>query len=107
MEHAIYNVTYKDMKTLSVELEFVIACKKVEGFELLKVSLENTNLTQRFRNSTSKLLKAMKRDGAIKLFVFEDELKSSESMEGIYILNKYPELSRLTELTDNSVYIKL
>ena len=102
-----YKISYRDIKTLSVELEYAVALKKVEGYELLKIKLENTGVLTRFKNSSAKILKSMKRDGVIKLFVFENDLDSSDVMESIYLKNKYPFLSEIEDLSDSSIYIKL
>lgn len=106
MSFSLYNVKYTDAKDLSVELEFIIACNKVEGNELIKISVENTDTKDKFRVSASRLLRAMKKDGVIRLFVFEDDL-SSEKTESVYLLNKFPFLSESNELSPYAVYVKL
>ena len=84
MSFSVKEVTYTDLKSFSVELEFIIACSKVEGIDLVKLTLSNENMSKRFFNSAVKFLKAMKRDGVIKLFLFENDLASAEKMESIY-----------------------
>lgn len=106
MSFSLYNVKYTDAKDLSVELEFIIACNKVEGNELIKISVENTDTKDKFRVSASRLLRAMKKDGVIRLFVFEDDL-FSEKTESVYLLNKFPFLSENNELSPYAVYVKL
>lgn len=106
MSFSLYNVKYTDAKDLSVELEFIIACNKVEGNELIKISVENTDNKDKFRVSASRLLRAMKKDGVIRLFVFEDDL-FSEKTESVYLLNKFPFLSENNELSPYAVYVKL
>ena len=103
----VRTIKYKDTKELSVELEFLSACAKVEGHELMKLVLENTEMQTRFKNCASKLLRAMKRDGVIKLFVFESELESTEKMETIYLINKFPDLASIDSYSDNAIYVKL
>ncbi len=100
-------IKYRDMKDLSVQLEFIVACNKVQGNELINVSLENTEAASRFRSSAIKLLRAMKRDGVIKLFVFENDLGNFEKMETVYMINKFPFLSEIKKLSETTVYIKL
>ena len=107
MSISVHNVTYKDLKELSVELEYIVACNRVAANELINIILENVDMLSRFRNSATKILKGMKRDGVIQLFVFEDELNIQEKMESIYLLNKFSFLSKENKGRENSVYIKL
>lgn len=107
MSFSTKEITYTDPGSFSVELEFTVACSRVEGVDLLKLSLANSDMAKRFQSSAAKLLKAMKRDGIIKLFVFENELASQEKMESIYLLNKFPELTFIEERSDTNIYIKL
>ena len=72
MSVSLHNIKFTDAKDLSVELEFIIACNKIEGNELIKISLENTEMQQKFKSAVSRLLKSIKKDGVIRLFVFEE-----------------------------------
>jgi len=102
-----HNVKFTDAKELSVELEFIIACSKVEGNELIRITLENTDTQQKFKSAILRILKSIKKDGVIQLFVLEEELSHNEKTESVYLLNKFPALSSITEPDENSVYIKL
>lgn len=106
MSLSLHNIRFTDSKDLSVELEFIIACNKIEGNELIKLTLENTELVQKFRSSSARLLKSAKKDGVIRLFVFEDEL-SQEKTESVYLLNKYPSLAENSTGDPSVIYIKL
>ncbi len=106
MSLSLHNIRFTDSKELSVELEFIIACNKIEGNELIRVTLENTELVQKFRLAATKHLKAAKKDGVIRLFVFEDEL-SQEKTESVYLLNKYPSLAEKSSGEAGVIYIKL
>lgn len=107
MSLSVHNVIYKDLKSLSVELEFTVACCRVEGSELIKLNLGNEDAAAKFHSSATKLLKMMKRDGVIQLFLFENELKSQDKMEAVYLLNKFPFLADIEILSENSIYVKL
>ena len=107
MSLSIHNVKFTYAKELSVELEFIIARNKVEGNELIKLNLENTDLSSKYKSAVSRLLKSIKRDGVIRLFVFEDELVIQEKTESIYLLNKFPFLSEIKDADSCAVYIKL
>ena len=107
MSLSMHNIKFTDAKELSVEIEFIIACSKVEGNELIKITLENTDMQQKFKTAASRLLKSIKKDGVIQLFVFEDDLNATEKTESVYLLNKYPSLVTGNEPNPNSVYVKL
>lgn len=106
MSLSSHSIRFTDSKELSVELEFIIACNKIEGNELVKLELENTECTQKFRSAAARHLKTAKKDGVIRLFVFEDEL-SQEKTESIYLLNKYPSLAEKSKDETGIIYIKL
>lgn len=107
MSLSLHKITFSEPKVLSVELEFIIACNKVEGNELIKITLENTEMIQKFKSSATRHLRSAKKDGAIRLFVFEDELTHQEKTESVYLLNKYPTLGENCECDPASIYIKL
>ena len=107
MSVSSHKIKYTDTKALLVELEFIIACSKVEGNELIKISLQNTDTIDKFRASALRLLKSIKKDGIIQLFVFEDDLASTEKTESVYLLNKFPFLADNETLSPSSVYVKL
>ena len=102
-----------------VSAAFAIAITAVAGFKHFMPSAVSENTTLSALSGTSntvistaetsavKLLKAMKRDGIIKLYLFEKELSDPEKMESIYLLNKFPELSEIEILSEKSIYVKL
>lgn len=107
MSICAHNVKYTNTKELSVELEFIVACSKISGNELIIIKVENTESDQKFKNAASRLLKSMKKDGVIQLFVFADELALEEKTESVYLLNKFPDLIENCDTSPNTVYIKI
>ena len=107
MSISLHKIKFTDAKDLSVELEFIIACNRVAGNELIKIVLENEDMKDKFRSSSSRLLKSIKKDGVIQLFVFENELTASEKTESIYLLNKFPYLLENADESLCAVYVKL
>ena len=99
-------IKYKNIKSLNTDLLYAIAAERASGQEIACVALENTELTKTFISSASKILKALKRDGYIRLFVFEYELLDSDKMETVYMQNKFPFLSQ-TEGRESVIYVKL
>ena len=98
-------IEYKDAKSLSSELEFAIACDKVEGYEICRIRSSIDESSVKFINASVRILKTMKKDGVIQLYVLGSELGSEEKMESVYLLNKYPELAE-SDNSLESVYIK-
>lgn len=107
MRLAIHEIEYRDTSSLSSEIEFAVACDRVEGKDLINIRLKNQNSVSKFVSASSKLLRAMKRDGIIQLFVFESDLQDTEKMETVYLLNKFPDLSEVEKYGEGSVFIKL
>jgi hypothetical protein len=107
MEVAVHRIEYTDSKTLFTELHFAIACDRISRKDLINVRLVNENVSETFRNSATRILKAMKREGTIKLFVFENDIENTEKTEVVYLLNKFPNLPEITSENPNSIFIKL
>ena len=106
MDITFNTVEYKDKRSLGTELLFMIACERVRGSELLNVRLANAESSATFRNSAALILRKLKREGVISLFVFEDELASSDKTECVYLLNKFPKLAEI-EPAETGIYVKL
>ena len=70
MEVKIYEITYKDVRDLALQLEFSVAIGRVEGRELIGFKVLNDDFESKGKNHISKILRGMKREGIVKLFVF-------------------------------------
>ena len=62
MNIGVHKIEYKDSREFSTELEFIIACDRVSGKELINISLINTEKITSFKNFITRHLKSMKRD---------------------------------------------
>ena len=107
MEPFIHRIEYKDHTSMVTEIHFLIACDKVAGADLIKIELKNTEATRKFISSASRFLKLLKKDGVIKLFVFESELTEADRMEAVYLTNKFPQLQSLSSYSESVIYVKL
>ena len=107
MKPFVHSLEYKDYASMVTEIHFLIACDKVSGADLIKIELKNTEVTKRFISSVTRFLRALKKDGIIKLFVFESELSLSDKMESVYLINKFPMLQKESGGSESAVYIKL
>ena len=98
---------FTEYKELLKELEFTVACEKVSGNELLIIEEEGNLNGAKFVQSALRALKLMKRDGVIKLFVKASEILNPEKMEGVYLLNKFPQIAEADNSSETKIYIKL
>ena len=107
MEIKIYEITYKDIRDLELQIEFSVATGRVEGRELIGFKVLNDDFESKGKNHISKILRGMKREGIVKLFVFEDDLANHEKMESVYMLNKFPSLLENKNLSSDTVFVKI
>ena len=107
MEVKIYEITYKDIRDLALQIEFSVAIGRVEGRELIGFKVLNDDFESKGKNHISKILRGMKREGIVKLFVIEDDLSNYEKMESIYMINKFPSLLENKALSSNTVFVKI
>jgi hypothetical protein len=90
---------------LNTELLFSVTSAKLRDVSLIKLNMKpetDERKGTRRENSTVFLLKKMKREKKIQLFISSDNLDTS-SVEGDYLLNVHPELS--SELDGSKFYI--
>jgi hypothetical protein len=106
MDIVTYPIEFKDARSLSTEIRFYIACERVAGRELLNIRPADPCSASRFINAATRLLRTMKRSGAIQLYVFESELADSEKTESVFLLNKYPVLAS-RDVSETGIYVKL
>ena len=107
MEFKVYEITYKDIRDLVMQLEFLVASGRVEGRELIGFKVLNEDFESKGKNHISKILRGMKRDGIVKLFVFENDLFNHEKMESVYMINKFPSLLKKEKTSSDTVYVKI
>ena len=103
----IKDVKYESLKSLETEIKLYIAMARVEGRELTCFALENPESCEIFYKSASRILRAMKRGGFIKLFVTKSDMQDHAKTETAFILNKHPELSHGIGKDSEFVLVKL
>lgn len=107
MLYQIYNVTAEKKVNIETEILFAIAEARTNKVDLIRVDLGiATDATVSHRATVGKrYLRAMKKAGKIQAFVHSDEL-SENTTDCIYILNKYPTLTKDAANTeDRSFFI--
>ena len=107
MEQFVHSLEYIDNASMITEIHFYIACDKISGADLTKIELKNKEVSKKFVSSATRFLKTLKKDGVIKLFIFESDLLNAEKMEAVYLTNKFPSLQNLPSYDESSIYIKL
>lgn len=71
---------------LKTEIMFFIAEAKATGHDLIKLKAEEKQL-----DTVSKILRSIKKEGTIQLFVFSDSF-DDKTTEIEYLQNKYPDI---------------
>ena len=92
----LYNkvfITQDDIERAKTELLYHIACTKQKGEELIccVFDIKNERMVKKIFSECSKVLKKMKKDKKISLFLTADTF-GGESVEREYLFNKHPEV---------------
>ena len=99
MEAYIVKVKYETKKALKTDIVFNIASLRASGYEVAIFECVAPDNSVKFRNAASDILRKLKREGLIQLFVFGEDFESKDLTEIEYLKNKYPTLSdSLTDL---------
>ena len=90
----LYNkvfITQDDIERAKTELLYHIACTRQSGEELVcaVLDIKNEKMIKRIFSECIKLLKKMKKDKRISLFLSSETL-GQESVEREYLFNKHP-----------------
>ncbi len=95
-------------RDFNTEIKYNIASGKVEGAELVSLSLTLTDEEKensRLKTCVTKILSSMKKGATVQFFVKEDAFEA-HSTEADYILNKYSEFI-LPDEGQFQFYVKL
>ena len=60
-----------------------------------------------WRERITKIFKALKRQRMIEFFAQASELESGETMEAVYLLNKYPDITETVDTKGRCIIVKL
>ncbi len=97
MEILTNELTGKSEELLRTEILYFIASARAADRELLCLNIKKMydERTERARlNAVVKILKTIKREGSVKLFVSRTDFQD-RTTEAEYLENKYPELSQI------------
>lgn len=107
MKYESYILEGSSPKELNIEIRFNLASAKVDGAELVSLSLspkDDTNAV-RLMSGVTKVLGAMRKKNLIQFFVLSDSL-SNETAESAYITNKYRDFVVSID-HQNTVFVKI
>lgn len=92
MEIQISELTGKNAGELVTEIRFFVAAAKSTGKDFVKLFMSGEFVASASKlASISRILKTLKREGSVQLFVFSADFATA-STEIAYLKNKYPEI---------------
>ena len=104
-------VTYKiesssayDMKT---EIIYTVKGAFVAGERLIVLNFVAEEPWSVLEPRAAKILRALKREKAIELFVDASELKDAAPVEAVYLLNKFPKLPESVDIGGKNIIVKI
>jgi hypothetical protein len=103
-----YELTGNSADLLITEIMFFVASARAVKSELVRLSIKerlDSECQDKHIEAVNKILRTMKRNGSIQLFIFSRELKNA-STEAEYLKNKFPKLSDIN-LSEDYFIVKL
>lgn len=97
-----YELTGRTAELLTTEIMFFIASARAVKSELIRLSIKESLDNERQDKlivAVNKILRSMKRNGSIQLFIFSHEIKNA-STEAEYLKNKFPKLFDINTVED-------
>ena len=89
--YSVFTLSGNNTVELDTEIKFNIAAARVDGVELVRLSIasiDDERECDRLRSCATKVLRALRREGAIQFFV-ENSSLSDGSTESMFLFNKY------------------
>ncbi len=105
MKYVTLAPTAHSASTLETEIMFSVASARAQEMDFLKIDLSDDN-DDKARTVVIKLLRQLKKQGRIQLFIDAAELFGS-STEAQYLANKYPEALSLCGEDEKAFIIKI
>lgn len=97
--------TLSAVQDLETEIMFSIASARAQKIDFVQLELSDDN-EQKIKVNAVKLLKLLKKQGRIQLFIDSDELRGS-STEAQYLANKYPDAYDAFNNGEKAIIIKI
>lgn len=102
-----FKITGNTRNLIKTELMFFSAAARSADIRLIKLVIENKDpkkSTEMLQNHVDSVLRSMKRQGLIELFVFSKDTTKVTEIE--YLNNKFPQLEPISE-NDNFYTVKV
>ena len=107
MRLCIIEIEYEKLKDMTTEVFFKIASARASGFSVARVDIkkkENDKLAPRKLNFLARILRGMKKRGAIQFFVMPEAFERSAT-EAQYLSNVFPEVVDAIPSGEDDKYI--
>ena len=105
MKYTTFAITSSNQSIEETEILFSIASARANHIDFLKLILDLEQGEKIALNAT-KVLKSLKKQGRIELFINSDEL-SGDSTEAEYLRNKFPEICDIRNEGELSLIVKV
>ena len=102
MKYVTLTPTAAASAVLETEIMFSVASARAQGIDFLKIDTKAGGV----KNAAEKLLRQLKKQGRIQLFVDAGELRGS-STEAQYLINKYPDALDVFENGEEAIIVKI
>ena len=107
MEINNYIIKYTTPRETEMELTYRVASARVSGKALFTVSIEAGDFLEKAMLCAVKCLRSLKKQGRIQLFERYGAIVGGETVEAVYLLNKYPTLASEIKADESLIVIKL
>ena len=105
MKFVTLTPTTSTIAALETEIMFSVASARAQGIDFLKIDILGEKAAG-IKSASSKLLRSLKKQGRIQLFVDVREL-GGVSTEAQYLTNKYPEIPDLFANDTEAIIVKI
>ena len=102
MNFCTEKIEYDKLKDVTTEILFKVASARAAGNNVIRFDIDSKSAKP--LNALVRVLRGMKKRGAIQLFITQDGFKSG-STEAQYILNVHPELSCELPTFDDGAFV--
>ena len=105
MRYDTFTLTSSNQSIAETEILYSIASARANQMDFLKLIL-NLDQGEKIATNTTRVLKSLKKQGRIELYISSDEL-GGDSTEAEYLRNKFPEICNIRNENETSIIIKI
>ncbi|MBQ8689137.1 MAG: hypothetical protein IJ515_02100 [Clostridia bacterium] len=105
MKYTDFVLSKGTQATVETEILYNVASARVNQFEILKL-LPSAGDGERALTAAVKVLKGLKRQGRIRLFILSENL-FSDTTEAEYLRNKYPDIAQILADKEKSIIVMI